>query len=414
MKILVMNRHELDWTTGPNGDYVPAEPSNRFLITRTFGSGLAGHRPQSFPNVFVLDTVDMVRLEQVARWIIRTYGINFVVALHEKDMLLAARLRDEHALPGMGYERTLPFRDKALMKETLLAAGYRKLPQFRTLAPGEVVESVPWSGRTVVKSRWGVGSSQVRIAPDIDAVNRAREELERTGDELQLEEFVEGPMYHCDSVVRDGEVSFTASSEYIARPGEYGPARVAGSVLVSDRHLREKLDRENTEVLRILGMESGVTHAEFFGRPSGELVFCEVAARPGGGGIDDIVVAGHGVQLIRAAVELQCGLSPDLSHCSEEPTTVAGVIGIYHRADGRDHEVDDVLTVPGTTSYKFAPQEIAGSVRHCTDYAHKIIVDAPTHDEFMARLDRVVQIVRGAHVGSEKDPAAEMRVRVPT
>ena len=410
MNVLVINRHALEWTTGSNGDYVPAEPSNRFLITRTFGSGLAGHRPQWFPNVFVLDMEDQERLEQVARWIIETHDVDFVVALHEKDMLRAARLREEFGLPGMYHERTLRFRDKALMKETLLAAGYRKLPRFRILEPGEVVESVPWPGSTVVKSRWGVGSSQVRIAPDVEAVNDARAELEAMGHELEIEEFVEGPMYHCDSVVRDGEVIFSAPSEYIARPGEYGPGRVAGSVLVSDSDLLEELRREDSEVLRILGMESGVTHAEFFRRPSGELVFCEVAARPGGGGIDDIVAAGYGVELIRAAVELQCGVSPDLAHGPQQPTTVAGVIGIYHSADGEDQEAGDVLAVPGTTSYEFASQEIPGAVRHCTDYAHKIIVEASTHDEFAARLDRVVQMVRR----TEQEPAAEMRARVTT
>ena len=414
MKVLVINRHALKWTTGPNGDYVPAEPSDRFLITRTFGSGLAGHGPQSFPNVFVLDMEDRERLEQVARWIIRTHGVDFLVALHEKDMLLAARIREELDLPGMYHERTLRFRDKILMKETLLAGGYRKLPRFRKLAPGEVVESVPWSGKTVVKSRWGVGSSQVRIAADIDAVNGARAELERMGDELEIEEFIEGPMYHCDSVVRDGEVIFSAPSQYIARPGEYGPGRVAGSVLVSDSNLREKLRREDSEVLRILGMESGVTHGEFFRRPSGEFVFCEVAARPGGGGIDDIVAAGYGVELIRAAVQLQCGVSPDLTHGAKQPTTVAGVIGIYHSADGQDRETSDVLAVPGTRSYEFAPQELPGAVRHCTDYAHKIIVEATTPEEFTARVERVVQMVRRTEVVSEQDPAAEMRARVTT
>jgi biotin carboxylase len=410
MRVLIINRHSLEWTTGPGGDYVPAEPSDRFLITRTFGSGLAGHSGRSFPNVSVLNMNDMERVEHVARWIVRTNDVDFVVALHEKDMLMAARLRQELGLPGMQYEPTLRFRDKALMKETLLAAGYERLPRFRKLARGEQVTSVPWRGRTVVKSRWGVGSSQVRIARDIDEVNRAREELERNGDELGIEEFIEGAMYHCDSVVCDGDILFSAPSQYIARPGDYAPGRVAGSVLISDRQLRARLGRENSEVLRILGMESGVTHAEFFRRPSGEFVFCEVAARPGGGGIDDIVAAGYGVELIRAAVELQCGVRPDLSHALDEPRTVAGVIGIYHSSDGRDHDAGSVRAASGVRSYAFSPQEFPGVVRHCTDYAHKIVAEAPSHHAFTAVVERVVRLIStGAESAQRRSPKVRVR-----
>lgn len=395
MKTLIMNRHALTWATGERGKYVPARPDERFLITRTFGDGITGYDATAFPNVAVVDTYYPDRLEATARWLIEAYRISRVVAIHEKDMILAAELRESYGLPGMDVESTLRFRDKVLMKDVLAAKGYDALPRYRALGYQETVAAVPWAGRTVVKSRWGVGASEVRVARDLAEANRAARELERGPDQLEIEEFVDGKMYHCDSVVIDGGVAFTAVSEYIAQPGHFGEGKVAGSVLLLAGPLREELLAENTRVLELLGMGSGVTHVEFFRRPSGELVFCEAAARPGGGGINDIIAEAYRVDIIRAAVELQAGVTPDLSGCVDQPERVVGVIGVYHSAGGDDHPVAGLKErFPGVRSYTFAHQEMPGRVRHCTDYAHKIVLAAPDRARFDSDAALVIETIR--------------------
>lgn len=401
MRTLLVNRHPLPWTMGVRGEYLPAAPADRYLITRTFGDGLAGHEPDAFPNTVVLDMDDLHRVEEIADWMVAAQGIERFVAIHEKDMLPAARVRESHGLAGMDVATTLPFRDKLLMKDTLAAKGYENLPRYRALAHGEVPESVPWPGRSVVKSRWGVGSSQVRVADDLRQAAAAARELESGGDELEIEEFVDGVMYHCDAAVHDGKVLFCAVSEYIAQPGRYRPGAVAGSVLLGPGPLRDALHRENDLVLGLLGMTTGVTHVEFFRRPSGQLVFCEAAARPGGGGIDEIVRRGYGVNLIRAAIELQSGVVPELPADDRSPSAITGIVGVYHALDTEDEPATGIEDeIPGVLSYGFSRPAVAGTVRHCTDYGHKVFLTAGTREEFDERVARVVRRVRGGRASA--------------
>ncbi|MGR6924602.1 ATP-grasp domain-containing protein [[Actinomadura] parvosata] len=394
MRTLVINRHELSWATGEKGSHLPAKPADRYLITRTFGGGLAGYDAAAFPNVAVVDTVYPARLEATARWLIENHQIQRIISLHEKDLILAARLRESYGLPGTGLAETLRFRDKLLMKDTLAAKGYPGLPRYKALNPGEVLHHVPWQGPIVVKSRWGVGASEVRICDDVPAANRAAREMEGTHDELEIEEYIAGDMYHCDSIVHDGHILFCAISQYVAQPGHFAAGGVAGSVLLLDGDVREDILAENQRVLRLLAIGSGVTHVEFFRTPSGDLVFCEAAARPGGGGISDIILRAYGVDIVHAAVRLQSGLAPDLSRL-RQPTRVIGVIGVYHSVRGDDQPVADLREqIPDVQSYTFSPQEMPGRVRHCTDYAHKVVLGADSLTHFNAGVRSVVEAIR--------------------
>jgi hypothetical protein len=164
---------------------------------------------------------------------------------------------------------------------------------------------------------------------------------------------------------------------------------------MSEGPVRDALVRENELVLRILRMGSGVTHVEFFRRSSGDLVFCEAAARPGGGGIDDIVLRAYGVNLVRSAIELQCGLSPQLPVGTGGPSSTVGVIGIYHSAAGDDRPATWLKErFPQVVSYAFAKQALPGLVRHCTDYAHKIVISTATRTDFDRTVRSVVHGIR--------------------
>jgi biotin carboxylase len=404
MRTLFVNRHALDWATGVRGDYIPAPEQERHLVTRVFGDGLRGYDPSGFATTAVLDTRGPARLEALTRWLVREHAVERLVTLHEKDVLPAAQLREELGLPGMGVAQALRFRDKALMKDVLREAGYTRVPRFRSLEPGEEVRSVEWSGPSVVKSRWGVGSSQVRIVESLDAANRAIREMSE-GDSLEIEEYVEGTMYHCDSVVHEGRVLFTAVSEYLSPPANFRRIRYNGSLLLTGGPVRQALIQETQDVIHGLGLRSGVTHIEFFRRSSGEFVFCEAAARPAGGAVDENFRRVYGVNVVRACVELQCGVAPSLPAAVAEPESTLGVIWVYHSGTGRDRPAVHVRELPGVVSYAFAPQAVPGLVRHMTDYAHKITVSARDREEFEAVVDSVLPHV----IDREEDRVAPPR-----
>ncbi|HST46395.1 ATP-grasp domain-containing protein [Jatrophihabitans sp.] len=394
MRPLIINRHTLSWTVGEHGRYLPTPPESRTLLTRTFGGGLEGYRSADFPDVTICDMTRKGHLEAVATWLISSRQLTHIVALHEKEMILAASLRERYGLPGMTQAETLPFRDKLRMKDDLVAAGYENVPAYLPV-PATVPAAVPWTGPTVVKSRWGLGASEVRVVDAPAGIAGAIAELNADPATLEIEQFVAGTMYHCDSVVFDGEVRFGSVCEYLQPPGRFAVERYQGSVLLGDGPVRNLLAEHNAKVLRGLGIRAGVTHAEFFLTPAGDVVFCEVAARPGGGGISDIVRLSYGVDLVENAVHLQLGLPPVLPDPPDHTagSDVYGVLGIFQYVLVEDLGSFLTSRVPGIVSYGFLPPELPGRVRHATDYGHKLILQAPSRSEFDERLALVLSLL---------------------
>src|SRR5439155_95047 len=76
--------------------------------------------------------------------------------------------------------------------------------------------------------------------------------------EYEIEDFIDGVMYHCDAVIQDGEVLFAGVGEYHARPGDYHPGGMAGSLIVSSGPLHDRIVDFNRRVVAALGIISGV------------------------------------------------------------------------------------------------------------------------------------------------------------
>jgi biotin carboxylase len=89
----------------------------------------------------------------------------------------------------------------------------------------------------------------------------------------------------------------------------------------------QQLKELNKELIRVLGLVRGVTHAEFLkARDTGNIYFLEIAARVGGAYISDLVESATGINLWRewAKLEVGAGKAPyELPRTSQD---YAGVI----------------------------------------------------------------------------------------
>jgi biotin carboxylase len=253
---------------------------------------------------------------EVAVHLARRHRVSRVVALEEYDVLTAARLREELALPGMGSTVARRFQDKLSMRVSARAAGVR-VPDFVHLLNGEEVAEFiasvppPW----LLKPRTGASAMGMRLLGDEGEVWRAASELDGRAEPAErapahlLEHFVPGDVYHVNSLVVGGRVCFADASRYGAPPFE-----VAHRGGVSTSHTLRRGSAEerrllaaNRKLLAGLGFESGTTHVEFIrGAADGELYFLEAAARIGGAYTAEMVEAATGVNLWRewARIEL--------------------------------------------------------------------------------------------------------------
>jgi biotin carboxylase len=240
----------------------------------------------------ILDEDDVIR--RVEAWLGgRVPRPARIEGLWEVVTELAARLRERLGVPGMSLDTVKGFRDKVLMKERVAAAGIRIPKTRRATRVAEIQAFAREIGfPLVVKPIAGAGSADTwrvdspgELATVLDRIRHVAE--------VSVEEFVSGQEYTFETLCIAGKPVFTSVSMYVpntlvARQNEWispiilavrdpGVAELAPGVAMGHR------------ALAALGMGTGLTHMEWFREADGSAVFGEVACRPPGANMVDLM-----------------------------------------------------------------------------------------------------------------------------
>jgi formate-dependent phosphoribosylglycinamide formyltransferase (GAR transformylase) len=227
------------------------------------------------------------------RGLSRHIRIDQIECLWEPYMLLAARLREVFGLPGMTVRETLPFRDKELMKRTLDAAGIRTPWHASATSVAGIWEAAERIGYPlIVKPIAGAGSADTYRADSATELSEVLPML-RHVPEVSVEEFVEAEELTYDTVCAGGRLLFEHILLYRPRPLQMSMHEWVSPVAISLRDLDVPYlqggRQMGTQVLSALGFETGFTHMEWYRKPDGEVVFGEIAARPPGVRVTDLI-----------------------------------------------------------------------------------------------------------------------------
>lgn len=238
-----------------------------------------------------------------------------LVTVAEQLLLPAAVLREELSVAGPSVSETVLFRDKVLMKQHLRAAGIR-VPDFAAFSEAAAHALFRSYPALIVKPRLGVGAENIfvlRSAADLAAFSASHQgkaaELES---EFEVEEYINGTMYHVDSVVRKGKVIAATAGRYLDDVASYKTVNLCWGVAVPDGPLLDEILDFNLRVISCYQEFTGVTHHEIFVTSQG-CCHCEIAARAGGGGVSACFESRTGVNLREVAVQAQLHGSVPLS-----------------------------------------------------------------------------------------------------
>lgn len=232
-------------------------------------------------------------------YLARTRQIDQIIALDDFDVEMAANLREHMRLPGIGDSQARFFRDKLAMRvqahrqgipvpEFIQVLNYDRLRDFMARVPP------PW----VLKPRGEASAMGIKKLHQADELWPLLDQLGDRQSFFLLERFVPGDVYHVDAVVDQGQVLFAATSKYGAPPMS---VYQGGGVFVTSKlpYGGEEdlaLQMINRQLITAMGLEYGVTHAEFIrNHADGRYYFLEVAARVGGVGIDLLVEHATGI-----------------------------------------------------------------------------------------------------------------------
>jgi biotin carboxylase len=182
--------------------------------------------------------------------------------------------------------------------------------------------------------------------------------------EAICEEFIAGEEYTYDTVSIAGRPAYESVTRYLPNALEMRSQEWVSPIMLTVRDLDQPHVRGGIElgrqVLTALGMGDGMTHMEWFRTSSGEVVFGEVACRPGGACVVDLMNYTSDIDLFREWARVatvgrfdapterkyNVGIIFKRARGQGRITGIAGLTEFYDRY--RAHIVEDTLFRPGT------------------------------------------------------------------
>lgn len=331
-------------------------------------------------------------------YLARTIRFDSVVALDDFDVETAAALREHLRIAGMGDTTVRHFRDKLACRVKAQDEGIRVPDYVRVLNYDEIREFTervppPW----MFKPRSEASATGIHKVENAEQLWRL---IESKGDRQSyylLEKYLPGDVYHCDSVVSERKVVFTAVNRCgkppfnVAHGGGIYTAFTVERGSEDDRKLREL----NEQVLQKLNLVRGVSHTEFIkSAEDGEFYLLETACRVGGAHTAEMVEAATGLNLWAEWANIEVGMGRpgyELPPLREEHAGLLITLAkqkhpdlsayddpeIYYRAT-EDHHAGLVVRSP---SYQRVQELLEAYQKRFYEEFHAVLPlgDKPTH-----------------------------------
>ncbi|MEV4417063.1 ATP-grasp domain-containing protein [Catellatospora sp. NPDC049609] len=302
-------------------------------------------RAQTNPGYELLTVSDWqsyTELVQLARHL--RGRIDRVETCWEGAIMAAGLVRDLLDLPGLSLRQSAGFLDKAIMKRRLSAAGIDVARHQVVTA----VDQIPAAARVVggwplvVKPLAGFASTNTHVIDspehlrDLDAADvfdtatatTAAFATERAylgladQNAFLVEEYIDVVAeYHADALWQDGVAQYHLPGRYNTPPLT-GMGATLGSWLIDPQSADgSKVVALAAAAAQTLGMRNGFTHAEVFHAADGRWLLGEIAARVGGGGIQQTIGHAHRIDVPALMVQVAAG--------RPVTTTLADVPGVF-------------------------------------------------------------------------------------
>ena len=131
---------------------------------------------------------------------------------------------------------------------------------------------------------------------------------------MEIEEYIDGDMYHIDGLIVNGEIVCIQPFKYINTCLSFLQDEYAGSCTLSPTNpLFTRLVNSTISVIETLPKSKNMTfHAELWVTKNNDIVFCEIASRTGGGMISFIFKHAFKIDLDKEWFISECGIQSDL------------------------------------------------------------------------------------------------------
>lgn len=246
-----------------------------------------------------------------------------------------AVVRERLGIAGMPSEAAHNFRDKSRMKDVLRAAG---VPVARHALVGTRADAEAFTAAVgfpvVVKPPAGAGARAThRLNSQQELAQFLAQHPPATFDPMLFEEFLQGTEHSLETVSINGRAVWHSLTHYLPTPlTVLENPWIQWSVVLPrevDDPAFDDIRALAARALAALGMDTGVSHCEWFRRADGSIAISEIAARPPGAQITTMISRANDVAFVTAWVRLM------IDGTFTPPTRKYAVGTAYLRGQGR-------------------------------------------------------------------------------
>lgn len=253
------------------------------------------------------DALDAEQLFSAADKLQRRFGPadRYIGALEQLQVPLA-EARERLGIEGLSATAAKNFRDKARMKTVLREAGVPCARHALSATPADAFRFAAEVGYPlIVKPPAGAGAAgTVRVDDEPELAGLLDRFPPGPAKPVLLEEFVSGTEHSFDSVMIGGRLVWHSISRYVPSPLEVLENPWIQWCVLLPRDISgpeyDPIRAAAATGLAALGLETGLSHMEWFRLRDGRVMVSEVGARPPGAQITSLLSYAHDIDFYRA------------------------------------------------------------------------------------------------------------------
>lgn len=237
-------------------------------------------------------------------------GVDRIIGMLEQIQVPLGEIRDHLGITGMGAKEANNFRDKAVMKSVLRENGLPCAKHCRATSADNAFSFANEVGfPLIVKPPDGAGAKATFRCENEQQLAACLDHLRPTsGNPLVIEEFITGKEHSFDSICVNGNLIWSSISHY--SPGPLDVVRepwIQWCVMIpreADLPQYQPVKQVAQKALSALGMQTGLSHMEWFLHLDGSIAISEVGCRPPGAQFTSLISWAHDFDLYRAWAEV--------------------------------------------------------------------------------------------------------------
>ncbi|MDQ0149662.1 ATP-grasp domain-containing protein [Eubacterium multiforme] len=261
--------------------------------------------------------------------------IDGVVTFLDYNVPLVAQIAEKLNLPRINYLNAINVRNKFFMREALLKRNI-SIPKFKKVNSYEDINEFisSYGFPNIIKPVNMCASRNIFINNDENELYKNFNVLKnayppfgvKRENYILIEEYMYGQEFSVESITYDGETNVIAITKKYINGNENFVEIGHTTPIKLSKKLEHSIKNITCDAIKALGINQGVTHTEIK-LTNGGFKIVEVAARPGGDRIPELVELSTGIDLFNSAISIALGEKPKINRKKNLVAAIKFIIG---------------------------------------------------------------------------------------